>query len=67
MSLIKVIELMARSKKSWEDAVQVALDEASKTVNNIHSMYVKEFKVDVENDKITSYVVNVKVSFIVEK
>ncbi len=67
MSLIKVIELMARSKKSWEDAVQVALDEASKTVNNIHSMYVKEFKVDVENNKITSYVVNVKVSFIVEK
>ena len=67
MSVIKVIELLARSEKSWEDAVKVALDEASKSVKNIHSIYVKEFKVDVSDNKVTHYVVDTKVSFKVDK
>lgn len=67
MSVLKVIELMARSEKGWEDATRIALEEASKSVKNIHSMYVKEFKVDVSDNKVTHFVVNVKVSFEVQK
>lgn len=66
MSVVKVIELMAQSDQSWEDATRVALREASKTVKGIESIYVKEMKAIVENGEITQYRVNVKVSFIVQ-
>ncbi len=67
MSVVKVIEIIARSEKSWKDAVQVALDEAAKTVKNIQSIYVREFKVDVSDNQVTHYVVDTKVSFKVDK
>ncbi len=41
MALLKVIELLAESKKSWEDATQNAVTEASKSIRNIRSVYVK--------------------------
>ena len=63
MSVVKVIEVLAQSDKSWEDAVQQALDEASKTVRNIQSIYVKDFQAIVEHGEITAYRVNTKISF----
>jgi hypothetical protein len=65
MAVVKVIELLAQSKKSWEDATNVALQEAAKTVQNIQSIYVREMQAVVENNKITAYRVNAKVSFVV--
>lgn len=65
MAVVKVIEVMAQSEKSWEDAVQQALDEASKSVRNIQSIYVKEFQAVVEDDEIAQYRVNTKISFLV--
>jgi hypothetical protein len=66
MSIVKVIEVMAQSEESWEDAAQQALKEASVTVENIESIYIKEFQAIVENDEITAYRVNAKISFTVE-
>ncbi len=66
MSVVKVIELIAKSPESWEAATQKAIDEAAKSVKNIESVYVKEFKASVKNNKIAEYVVIVKVSFIVD-
>lgn len=63
MAITKVIEVIAGSEKSFDDAVQNALTEASKSVKNIHSIYVKEMNANVENNKIVSYGVNAKVSF----
>lgn len=63
MAITKVIEVIAGSEKSFDDAVNNALQEASKSVNNIKSIYVKEMNANVENNKIISYGVNVKVSF----
>ena len=63
MAVVKVIEVLAQSDESWEDAVQQALDEASKTVRNIKSIYVKDFQAIVEGGKITGYRVNTKISF----
>lgn len=65
MAVVKVVELLAQSNKGWEDATQVALKEASKTIRDIKSIYVKDFQAIVENDEITQYRVNVKVSFTV--
>jgi len=67
MSVIKVIELMASSKKSWEDAAQQAINSASKSVKNIRSVYVKEHAAQVENNVITAYRVTVNLSFEVEE
>ena len=63
MTVVKVIEILAQSDESWEDAVQEALTEASKTVRNIESIYVKDFQAIVENNEITAYRVNTKISF----
>ena len=63
MSVVKVIEVIATSDKSFDDATRNALKEASKSVKNIHSIYVKEMNAKVENNEITSYGVNAKVSF----
>ena len=67
MSLVKVIELLAESEKSWEDAVNNAIQDASRTVKNIKSVYVKEFQAVVENNQVSKYRVNVKLSFLVER
>ena len=66
MKMVKVIEVIAASDKGFTEATQVALEEASKTVKNIKSIYIKEMNANVENNKIVSYAVNAKVSFEVE-
>lgn len=66
MSVVKVIELMADSTKNWEDATQVAVTEASKTVDNIKSVYVKNLQAIVEDNNIVKYRVNVKITFVVK-
>jgi dodecin len=65
MAVVKVIELLAQSEKGWEDAAQVAVTEAAKTLEGIQSVYVKEMQAVVENNKITQYRVNVQISFVV--
>lgn len=66
MSVVKIIEVIASSENSFEDAVQNAVNEASKTVKNIDSVYVKYTKCHVKEGKISTYGVNCKVSFRVE-
>lgn len=63
MPVVKVIELLAQSEEGWEDAVNVALQEASKTIKGIESIYVKEFQAIVEDNQIVNYRINAKVSF----
>ena len=67
MSVVKIIEVIASSGQSFDDATQVALDEAKKSVKNIKSIYVKEMNANVENGEIVSYAVNAKISFVVDK
>ena len=65
--VVKVIELMSESPKSWEDAAQNAVTEASKTLRNIRSLYIKEFTAAVDNGKLKSYRINAKVTFDLER
>jgi hypothetical protein len=66
MGVIKVIEVLATSKDSFEDAVKNSIQEAAKTIKNIRSVYVKDMNAKVENNTIVSYGVNVKISFEIE-
>ena len=63
MAVLKVIELLGKSETSWEDAAQQIVDEASKSVKNIRSIYLKEMSATVDNNKITEYRINGKVTF----
>ena len=67
MSIVKVIEVIASSDKSFDDATKNALAEAAKSVNNIKSIYIKEMNANVTDNKIVSYGVNAKISFEVNK
>jgi hypothetical protein len=66
MAILKVIELLGQSNQSWDDATQKMVEEASHTVKNIRSVYIKEMSASVENNKITEYRINGKVAFEVE-
>lgn len=63
MSVLKVVEILGNSTKSWEDAVQQVVNEASKTIKNIKSVYIQDMQAMVTNNKITEYRVNAKVTF----
>ena len=65
--VVKVIELMSQSPKSWEDAAKGAVQEATKTLRNIRSIYIKEFTAAVKNGKISNYRINAKVTFDLER
>ncbi len=67
MAVVNVIELLAESEESWEDATRQAVAEATKTLRGITSVYVDEFQATVENDKVKNFRVNVKVSFVLEQ
>lgn len=64
-SIAKVIELIAESEKSFDDAVAQALVEAKKTVENIKSIWVENMTAVVEEGEIRRYRVNAKVTFLV--
>ena len=59
----EIIEVISSSEKSIEDALQMAVTEASKTIHNIDSVFVKDIKAHVKDNKITTYGVICKISF----
>jgi dodecin len=67
MSVVTVVELLAESEESWEDAARKAVEEATKTIRGVSSVYIKEFQATVENDKVKTFRVNAKVSFVLER
>ncbi|MEO7394922.1 MAG: dodecin family protein [Chitinophagaceae bacterium] len=66
MAIVKVIEVIASSEKSFDDALKQAVQETSKTIRNIDSVWVKDMKAHVKDGEIKSYGVICKVSFRVD-
>lgn len=63
MSVMKVIEVMADSSKSWEEAAKNAVTHASKSVKHIKSAYVQSQSLVVKDGDVTDFRVNVKITF----
>lgn len=63
MSMLKVVEVLAESDKSWEDAAHVAVANASRTVRNIRSINIANFQATVTDGQISTYRINAKLSF----
>jgi len=62
-SVYKVIEVIGSSNKSWEDAAQVAVERAGKTLEDIRIAEVLSQDVKIENGKITAYRTKLSLSF----
>ena len=63
----KVIEVLSQSDKSWEDAAQNAINEASKSIRNIKSIYIKDKSAKVVDNKIVQYRITAKISFRIDE
>ena len=66
MSVAKVTEITSNSTKSFQDAVENGIARASKTLKNISGAWVADQSVSVENGKISSYNVRMKITFVLE-
>ena len=62
-AVYKVIEVIGSSEKSWEDAANVAVDRASKTLDDLRIAEVVSQDVKIENGKITAYRTKLSLSF----
>jgi len=67
MSIVRSIEIIAQSPNGFDEACRQAVKEASKTLRGIRSFWIKNAECVVENDQITMYRVNGKVSFMLEE
>jgi flavin-binding protein dodecin len=63
MAVMKVIEVMASSAESWEDATRKAVVKASESVSNIKSAWVQDQSVTVKDGKVSEFRVTVKATF----
>jgi flavin-binding protein dodecin len=65
MSIAKVIEVIAEGD-NLEAAINNAAKEASDSLRNVRTVYVKDIQALVNDGKVTRYRVNAKVTFVVE-
>lgn len=65
--VIKVIEIIGSSDKSWEEAAKTAVEEAAKTIRNIMGVDVVNFTASVKNSKIVKYKATCKIAFEVKE
>jgi flavin-binding protein dodecin len=67
MAIHKVIEVISQSEKSWEDAAQRAVADAGKSVEQVKSIWIKNFEAVVKDNKIVEYRVNANITFEVKQ
>ena len=66
MSVAKVTEITSSSEKSFEDAIRLGVERASKTLDKVQGAWVSEMKVDVDDGKVVGYRVNMRVTFVLK-
>ena len=67
MVVIKIVEVIGSSPKSWEEATKNALEETADTIRNIKSIDVERFTAKVEKNKIVEYRSVVRIAFAVQR
>ncbi len=63
MAVLKVVEILANSPKSWEDATRKAVKRASKSIKNIRGVHVQSQSAVVNGANVTEFRVNLKITF----
>ena len=67
MSVARVTEISAASRKSFEDAIENGIGRANDTLENIEGAWIQDLKVTCKDGKIDEYRVNMKVTFVLKK
>jgi flavin-binding protein dodecin len=65
-SIVKVVEVIAQSEQSFDDAARQAVREASASLRGIKSIWIDNLSGVVEGDRIVQFRVNAKLSFEIE-
>jgi len=65
--MLKVIEVLTESEKSWEDAAAIAVERAARTLHGIKSIYIKDFEAKVEGNRIVKYRINANITFLLDE
>ncbi len=66
MAVARVTEISSTSTTSFDDAIQQGISRATKTLRNVRSAWIKEQRVDIKDDRITQYQVNLMVTFVLD-
>lgn len=66
MSVARITEISATSEKSFEDAIQQGIRRATQTLRNVKGAWIKEQEVSIDGDRISSYKVNMQVTFVLD-
>ncbi|MEM6649813.1 MAG: dodecin family protein [Pseudomonadota bacterium] len=66
MAVARVTEIIASSKKGFDQAVQKGISRANKTLKNVEGAWVQDMKVTVKDGEIDEYRVVLKVTFILK-
>ncbi len=67
MSVARVIELSATSDQGFEEAINQGIQRATNTLRNVESAWVKDMNVEIENNQVTVYRVNLAITFVLEE
>lgn len=65
-AVVKVIEVLAQSEQGWDDAARRAVEQASHSVRNIRSLYIKDMQAVVRDGRIAQYRITAKLSFVLD-
>jgi flavin-binding protein dodecin len=66
MTVARVTEISATSTQSFDDAIAQGIERATKTLRNVRSAWIKEQRVEIENDRVSEYQVNLLVTFVLD-
>ena len=67
MSVAKVSEISASSTTSFDDAIRLGVERASKTLENVTGAWIQDHEVAIQNGKITEYKVRIKITFVLKE
>ena len=67
MTIARITEISASSKKSFEDAVEKGVERASKTLKNVSGAWVKDQEVSIKDGKVDKFIVKMKISFVLNE
>ena len=67
MSVARITEISATSTESFEDAIRSGLDRANESLRNVKAAWIKEQQVELDDGRITSFRVNMLVTFVLDE
>jgi flavin-binding protein dodecin len=66
MTIARITEISSTSSSSFDDAIDQGIARATRTLRNVRSAWVKDQRVEIEDDRISEYQVNLLITFVLD-